>query len=147
MYAFFISKNGVMLLIFGFVDAIIILYNMRKGSFMKKLFAFLLSLFILFNTTILKPQAVISPPPTLSAESAVLIDLDSKAILFEHGSDRRLGMASTTKIMTALIAAERSDINQRVKIPDEAIGVEGSSIYLQNGETLTPIASSGIFTR
>ena len=104
---------------------------------MKKLFAFLLSLFILFNTTILKPQAVISPPPTLSAESAVLIDLDSKAILFEHGSDRRLGMASTTKIMTALIAAERSDINQRVKIPDEAIGVEGSSIYLQNGETLT----------
>ena len=104
---------------------------------MKKIFAFLLSFIVVINALSIRSDAVDSPPPSVSAQSAVLIDLESRAVLFEHNMDERLGMASTTKIMTALIAAERAELSALVQIPDEAIGVEGSSIYLVRGEALT----------
>ena len=78
-----------------------------------------------------------SSSPSLSAKSAVLIDADSGAVLFEKNADERLSMASTTKIMTALVAIESCDITKEVSIPREAVGVEGSSIYLYEGEKLT----------
>ena len=46
-------------------------------------------------------------------------------------------MASTTKIMTALVAIESGDLKRSYAIPVEAVGVEGSSVYLQAGEHLT----------
>ena len=46
-------------------------------------------------------------------------------------------MASTTKIMTALVALESADMSRVVSIPHEAVGVEGSSVYLFEGEELT----------
>lgn len=104
---------------------------------MKKLFALFLSFTILIATLGIRADAVSTPSPSVSAESAVLIDLESRAVLFEHNMNKRLGMASTTKIMTALIAAERAELSALVQIPDEAIGVEGSSIYLVRGEALT----------
>ena len=104
---------------------------------MRKFWAIFLSFIILTNIFISKTEAVETPPPSVSAQSAVLIDLDSRAVLFEHNMRERLGMASTTKIMTALIAAEQAKLSALVQIPDEAIGVEGSSIYLEHGEALT----------
>ena len=104
---------------------------------MKKLLALFLSFTVLIGSFIFKAEAVEYPPPSLSAQSAVLIDLDSRAVLFEKNMSERLGMASTTKIMTALIAAEHSALEDLVQIPDEAVGVEGSSIYLTHGEVLT----------
>lgn len=104
---------------------------------MKKLFALFLSFMILVCALDIRTEAVGSSPPSVSAEGAVLIDLESRAVLFEHNMNERLGMASTTKIMTALVAAENSDLSALVQIPNEAIGVEGSSIYLTHGEALT----------
>ncbi len=104
---------------------------------MRKFWAIFLSFIILTNIFISKTEAVETPPPSVSAQSAVLIDLDSRAVLFEHNMREQLGMASTTKIMTALIAAEQAHLSALVQIPDEAIGVEGSSIYLEHGEVLT----------
>ena len=46
-------------------------------------------------------------------------------------------MASTTKIMTALVAIENAELEEIVKIAPEAIGTEGSSAYLKNGDILT----------
>jgi len=46
-------------------------------------------------------------------------------------------MASTTKIMTAICAIEEGNLDKKVKIVPEAVGVEGSSIYLKNGESFT----------
>ncbi len=103
---------------------------------MKRFFALFLSLFLVFNTVPIKARAQ-KAAPSVSAQSAVLIDLDSMAVLFEKNKDARLGMASTTKIMTALVAAERADLDMLIKIPNEAIGIEGSSIYLQSGEVLS----------
>lgn len=75
-------------------------------------------------------------PPALSARSAVLIDGESGEVLCAKKPDERLPMASTTKIMTALVAIENADLEATVTVPKEAVGVEGSSIYLYEGEEL-----------
>lgn len=49
----------------------------------------------------------------------------------------RMPMASTTKIMTALLVVENCLMEEKVTVPREAVGVEGSSIYLKEGEILT----------
>lgn len=73
----------------------------------------------------------------VSARSAVLIDASSGAVLFEKNSSERLPMASTTKIMTALIILEKMQLDEVVSVPKEAILVEGSSIYLCENEEIT----------
>ena len=78
-----------------------------------------------------------SSAPTVYAEGAVLIDGRSREILFSHDCDRILPMASTTKIMTALVAAELLSPDDYVKVPKDAAGIEGSSIYLEAGETVS----------
>ncbi len=75
------------------------------------------------------------PIPTTSAKAAVLIDLDGR-LIYAHRAEEKLPMASTTKIMTALIAIEEGDPEAIVTIPKEAVGVEGSSAYLMLGEQL-----------
>ena len=75
--------------------------------------------------------------PAVSAVSAVLYDPLSDTVLYEKSADVRRGMASTTKIMTALIALEQYDLDQQVKIRREWCGIEGSSIYLKPDEVLT----------
>ena len=77
------------------------------------------------------------PADALSAQSAVLLDCASGRILYSKQADRQSLIASTTKIMTALIVCEQCNVLDRVKIPQEAVGIEGSSMYLQAGEILT----------
>lgn len=72
-----------------------------------------------------------------SAQSAVLIDGHGGSVLYEKNAHSRMGMASTTKIMTALVAIENCPLDKQVQIDDKAVGIEGSSIYLTHGETLT----------
>ena len=75
--------------------------------------------------------------PSVSAQSAVLIEEESGSVLFEKNADARLPMASTTKIMTALVALEHAAPETVITVPREAVGTEGSSIYLFEGEQLT----------
>ena len=76
--------------------------------------------------------------PSVSAKSAILIEAESGKVLFGKSSEIQLPMASTTKIMTAIVAIEAcDDLNMTVKIDKRALGVEGSSIYLYEGEELT----------
>lgn len=77
------------------------------------------------------------PAKAVSARSAILLDSATGRILYEKEIDRKSLIASTTKIMTALIVCEYCNVLDRVKIPKEAVGIEGSSIYLQEGEILT----------
>ena len=108
----------------------------------KKLFCIILSLFLFICSA---PGVCAQPiesesalyTPSISAKSAVLIDADSGRILFEKNADERMGMASTTKLMTALVALELAHSEDIISVPAEAVGVEGSSIYLVEGETLT----------
>ncbi len=72
----------------------------------------------------------------ISARSAVVIDALSGRVLYEHNKDEKRGMASTTKIMTALCALEYGDMDKIVTISPTASGVEGSSMYLAKGEKI-----------
>ncbi len=74
---------------------------------------------------------------SVSASSAVLIEAESGRVVYEKDADKRRPMASTTKIMTALVALENHDLDVPIKIPKEAVGIEGSSLYLVEGEELT----------
>ena len=74
---------------------------------------------------------------SVSAKSAILLDADSGRALYEKNARIRMPMASTTKIMTALVALENCDTDETVKISPDAVGVEGSSVYLAAGEELT----------
>lgn len=80
--------------------------------------------------------------PSVSAEGAVLIDSFSGKILYEKNPDEKLYPASTTKIMTALVALETLEelglgIDSKIIVPVEAAGIEGSSLYLKAGEKLS----------
>ena len=73
----------------------------------------------------------------LSAEKAIVIDANSGRVLLEKNADNRALIASTTKIMTALIICEQCNVLDRMAIPKEAVGIEGSSMYLREGEVVT----------
>ena len=89
---------------------------------------------------ILIPAGDASLPVALagvSARGAVLMEAESGDVVFGQNENARLPMASTTKIMTALVALESLPVETVVKITAPSVGVEGSSIYLTEGETLT----------
>ena len=73
----------------------------------------------------------------IAARAAVLIDGASGRTLFAQNADTRYPMASTTKIMTALLALERCSLDEVVTASKNASGVPGTSIYLGEGEQLS----------
>ncbi len=75
--------------------------------------------------------------PGVSARGAVLMEAESGRVIFGQNENARLSMASTTKIMTALVALEQMPLDTVVTVTDQTVGVEGSSVYLTAGETLT----------
>ncbi|PTQ55900.1 MAG: D-alanyl-D-alanine carboxypeptidase [Candidatus Carbobacillus altaicus] len=81
-------------------------------------------------------QSEPAPVPSISARSAALIDVESGRILYGKDIDRELPIASLTKVMTAIVAIEEGDLNDVVTASPRAVGVDGSSIYLQQGETM-----------
>lgn len=74
--------------------------------------------------------------PTLSADCAVICNADGQELYSKNG-DKRVLIASTTKLMTAIIAIEKLDITQRVEIQPQWCGIEGSSMYLRAGQELS----------
>lgn len=78
----------------------------------------------------------------ISAGQAILIDGKTGKVLYEKNCDEKAYPASTTKIMTAMVVIETlekndSPIEQTVKIPSRAVGTEGSSLYLKEGDEVT----------
>lgn len=77
------------------------------------------------------------PVSAISAEKAILVDANTGRVLYEKDPDSHSLIASTTKIMTALLICEQCNVLDRMQIPKEAVGIEGSSMYLREGEILT----------
>ena len=80
---------------------------------------------------------VFAAEPSNSAVSAVLIDAANGSVLYEDNADEQMLIASTTKILTALVVLENCSSDEVVKIKKEYTNVEGSSMYLQEGDMLT----------
>ncbi len=104
---------------------------------MKRCICLLLLLSLLPFSSVAALSASAAEPPTLSAECAVLYDAANRRILCEKNAEKRHPMASTTKIMTALVALEALPLDTVITVPREATGVEGSSVYLREGERYT----------
>ena len=74
----------------------------------------------------------------VSAQAAVVIDIDNGRVYYEKNADTVLPMASTTKIMTALVVLESGlDLDEYFTVDSNAIMVEGSSMGLQKGDRVT----------
>lgn len=74
---------------------------------------------------------------SVSAECAALYCRNTGEFIYEKNSDIRHSMASTTKIMTAIVAIEKASLGKTVLVSSDAVGIIGSSIYLYAGEELT----------
>ena len=103
---------------------------------MPKLLAALGVLCLLLPGSVLCAHA--AEAPAVSAASAVLLDAESGRVLYAKDENTSRAIASTTKLMTALVAAEYldGDLSGRVEIQPEWTGIEGTSLYLEAGEEI-----------
>lgn len=97
---------------------------------MKRRAIFLLAAALFLGTY---TPALADSAPDISAHSAIVIHSDSGRVLFEKNADERMLIASTTKIMTALVVLENCNMDDTVTVGAESAGVEGSSMYLKAG--------------
>lgn len=72
-----------------------------------------------------------------SSSSELVMEVESGRILYADNIDEQKPMASTTKILTAIIILEDCDLKEVISVPKEAVGIEGSSVYLKEGEEYT----------
>ena len=75
----------------------------------------------------------------VGAAAAIVMEAESGEVLFAQEIHRQLPMASTTKIMTALLTLEQPNLQQEFTVDETAIRVEGSSMGLRQGDTVTLI--------
>ena len=103
---------------------------MRRNSCCLLIFSVLLALFFVSNCYISTTMAFES-----SAKSAIVMESQSKRVLFGKNFNQKLPMASTTKIMTAITAIENcQDLDQKFEISKKAVGVPGTSLYMKEGD-------------
>lgn len=87
---------------------------------------------------LLCPSAISAPdPPDILAPSGILVDAKTGTVLWAHNPDEKRPMASTTKIMTALLVLESGRIGETVQVSPTAAKVAESSLNLKTGEHLT----------
>lgn len=96
-----------------------------------------LSIFILVLALFCPVCSAGETPPAISAEAAILVDADSGRVLYEKDAHSKRLIASTTKLMTALVALESTPHLDKVITVKSEYQAEGSSMYLKVGEELT----------
>lgn len=96
-----------------------------------------ISLFLIL-IIILLPKPTLAEDLQIFGEGAILMDADSSQVLYEKNSHRKLYPASTTKIMTGILAIELGNLDDIVTIDNEIVSLtSGSHIALEPGEQLT----------
>ena len=103
----------------------------------KKILIYALLPFFLFG--FFRNTKVYAAEVSVSAKSCILMTADTKQVVFGKAEKEKLSMASTTKIMTALLAIERIETggNEIVEITEEMVMVEGSSMGLRAGDKVS----------
>ncbi|QHS21565.1 D-alanyl-D-alanine carboxypeptidase [Virgibacillus sp. MSP4-1] len=105
---------------------------------MAKIIVFITT-FVTMNTLFLLPVFAQTSPsaPVISSQSAVMIDADNGSILYEKNSTIPMYPASLTKIATAIYAIENGDLDNKVTVSENAVDIEGTTVFLEAGEQLT----------
>lgn len=107
-----------------------------KITFLKKSVICFLTM-ISLSGSISLPAFAQAEIPSVSAVSAILINADTGAVVYEKNAYEQRAMASTTKIMTALLTAEAGDLDSKFTVDSYAINVEGTSMGLRRGDIVT----------
>ncbi len=105
----------------------------RNKTWVSLLVAAMLALSLSF------PSAVAAEPAPFETESAAvaLMEANTGTFLICQNENARLPMASTTKIMTALVVVENAELSDMVTVDESAENVEGSSMYISAGERIS----------
>jgi len=105
---------------------------------MKKMVKIYLSIFLslifLYTSFV---QNVYAKDIYVNAISAIALDCETKIVLYEKNAYNPIEIASTTKIMTALVAIKCGDLNKKIIISEKAASIRGSEIGLKKGEEIT----------
>ena len=104
---------------------------------MKRLLAILTAVLVAAGCLSLSAFAVPNAEPGVCAQCAIVMDAETGEVLYEKNADQQSLIASTTKIMTGWLICRDLDLEETISVPSEAVGVEGSSLYLREGEVLT----------
>jgi serine-type D-Ala-D-Ala carboxypeptidase (penicillin-binding protein 5/6) len=103
----------------------------------KRVLKQLISITLIFVLSItLLPNVSHADKPFVSAQTSILMEQESGRVLFEKNMHKKMRIASITKIMTAILAAESGMLDETVTVSKRAAYTEGSSIYLKPGEKI-----------
>lgn len=105
--------------------------NRKKLLIILLICALIFSLFTLYISS--------EEPFSISADSAAVYIPEADRFIYLKNENERRGMASTTKIMTALIALETLDEDEMITVGSESCGIDGSSLYLRPGEVMNSL--------
>ena len=106
---------------------------MSKLKVIKGIFIILLAIALTITPTTIKTQEVYA-----KSGAHCVVDGNTGTILYAQNENEKLPMASTTKVITAITVINNvEDLDKEYKIPKEAVGVEGSSVYLKEGEEVS----------
>lgn len=104
---------------------------------MKKIFACCVIIIVLFSLFGINGTYCLNVQ-TSSARGMCVLDGESYRVLYEKDKDKKLACASTTKVVTAITVIENcSNLDEIIKIDAKAVGIEGTSIYLRQGEEIS----------
>lgn len=106
---------------------------------MKKSVCFIIASTLLFTALSTVPASAVSEKPGVEAEAALLMDMTTGEILYEKSSRLQLFPASTTKMITCILAIENLDPEQMITVDTQAANTEGNSIDLLAGEEVRVI--------
>lgn len=106
--------------------------NEYGGLLILKKIAVILVLILVFAVPV-KAEGGLS----VSAKAAVLINGENGEVVFSKNCDKKMPMASTTKIMTALLLCEYGNLEKEITVTPEMVRVEGSSMGLLAGDKVT----------
>ena len=74
--------------------------------------------------------------PVVDARYAIAMDAKSRIVLYEKGSDKLVPIASTTKIITSLVAIKYGKLDEKIEISANASGIRGSTVGFKKGEKI-----------
>ena len=94
-------------------------------------------LLVLLICSLCVPVRAVDAPPETEAKAAIVLHGDSGTVLYEENADEFLPIASTTKIMTALVVLEQCELTDKVEILPEYTDIEGSGMGFEAGEEYT----------
>ena len=110
----------------------------KSKKLLVSLVAFILLAGILLSSLSLFLINVVNAEMYSSAKASCVIETSSGRVLYSNNKDKKLAMASTTKIMTAITAIENcEDLDEKFEISPKAVGIEGTSLYLRKGDVFS----------